>query len=235
MSPNRNILIIDSNESIRNTLKENFERDGFTVYGAYDEETTFYNLEHYRINLIVSEVLLESTDGVQLCKAIKENPKFNHIPYIILTSANDHMVEIKCLRNGADEFFVKRNVNRQELMLKIEILLERFTLYSYTKRNLHNDMVGSLEQLRLKRLLKMSVSLKLSGRLRVGSAMGSGEIVLKDGQIINAVYGSVEGLEAVFEMDRRKESVFTIDLVDVTIFNPNMDQSTETIISLLED
>lgn len=232
---NRSILLIDSNVSISKKLKENFERDDFEVHLAFDDEEAFQILETFRPGVIVSEVLLGSTDGLKLCKKIKEDSNYNSIPYIILTSANDSLMEIKSLRSGADEFFVKRNVTRQELMLKIEILLERSKPYNMVNRTLENHMVASSNAFTFKDMLRMLNKVNKSGRLQIFSPTSEGELILLDGAIKNCIYGNFEGLDAIFKIDLERHLVYTFDKKEIDAFNFNIDQSTDTIISLLEN
>lgn len=232
---NRKVLIIDSNTSILSRLKENFERDNFQAEIARGIQEAQHALKQDLPNVIITEILLDDGDALQLIKEIKDNPSYSHIPIIALTSANDHLIEIKCLRHGVDDFFVKRNVTRQELVLKIEILLERFSPYNFLKRHTQNQLQGKLEDISLKVLLKMLCHSKMTGKLFIASLVNEAHILIENGEIKSAVLGTAEGLDAIFKIDKMKSSIFTFDQIELSSIDTNVDQSVDTIISLLED
>jgi PleD family two-component response regulator len=230
----KQILIVDSNKTILEKLQANFIRDGFDANSATGEEEAKAFIATKHPDLIISEILLDDCDGIQFCKDIKDNPDLADIPLIVLTSANDHIVEIKCLRNGVDEFFVKRNITRQELMLKVQILIERYSMYNFLRRTNCYSLQGDLTTRRLKNLIKMLQVAKLTGRLHLANDYHEGEIVFMEGQIINSVLDTAEGIDAIFKLDKLKGCYFGFEEVPISSYNDTIDQNTETIISLLE-
>jgi DNA-binding response OmpR family regulator len=235
MDNRKHILIVDSNTTIREKLHENFIKDGFKASAASGEEEAKEILLRDRPDLILSEILLDDCDGVQFCKDIKDNPDFSNVPLVVLTSANDHVIEIKSLRNGADEFFVKRNITRQELMLKIQVLLERFSNYHFLKRSSCFTMQGSLEGSSLKKLIRMFHVARETGCLLLCNDYNEAELIFREGELINAVLGTNEGLDAIFKIDKLKDAFFGFDAKTLNSVNATIDQTTETILSLLED
>lgn len=231
----KHILIVDSNQSIREKLADNFTKDGFQATAASGEEEALTFIAKQTPDLILSEILLDDCDGVQFCKNIKNNPNLANIPLVVLTSANDHVIEIKSLRNGVDEFFVKRNITRQELMLKVQILLERFSMYNFIRRTNCFDFQGNLSTTTLKSLLRMLSLAKKTGQLHIANSYSEGTILFQNGDIVNAVLGVEEGLDAIFKIDKLTEAIFAFDSLYQGAINTTVDQPTETILSLLED
>jgi response regulator RpfG family c-di-GMP phosphodiesterase len=232
----RQILIIDSNTNVGSKLKENFERDGFNVELANGRDSAINFLNANRPHLILSEILLDDCDGVALLKEIKDNKTFTRIPYIVLTSANDSHIEIKCFRCGADEFFVKKNITRQELMLKIEVLLDKFSIYNQLERGFTQDLLGKLNRFNLKKLLKMIKATSFSGKCFLYSKYDDvAELLFDNGQLKNAILNNIEGIDVLFKIDKMKDAYFTLKADNIVAVNFNVDQSTDTIISLLDE
>ena len=60
-------------------------------------------------------------DGIEVLKIIRKDPKFNHVPVIMLTSSRDTHDLQECYDNGANSFVVKP-VNMQEFMKVVKEL-----------------------------------------------------------------------------------------------------------------
>lgn len=56
---------------------------------------------------VVTDLLMPDTDGISLCKKIKQNPETNHVPVIILTSETSEECEQQCIDDGVDYYLTK--------------------------------------------------------------------------------------------------------------------------------
>ena len=70
-------------------------------------------------DLILLDIIMPGTDGMQVLKTLKENPKFAHIPVIFLTSVEDSEVQLEGYINGVDDF-LQKPVAEKLLKLKIQ-------------------------------------------------------------------------------------------------------------------
>lgn len=75
-------------------------------------------LESENIGLIVSDVMMPKMDGYELCRQIKENIQFGHIPLILLTAKNSLESKVQDLENGA-EAYIKKPYS--PILLKVQI------------------------------------------------------------------------------------------------------------------
>jgi signal transduction histidine kinase/DNA-binding response OmpR family regulator/ligand-binding sensor domain-containing protein len=111
-----NILIVDDNNDFRSFLSTCL-KDDYHIYQASDGKEALSILSNTDIQLVISDVMMPVMDGMELCRRIKTDIKFSHVPVILLTarSAENHIVE--GLKEGADDYITKP--------FKIEILLLR--------------------------------------------------------------------------------------------------------------
>lgn len=103
---NESILIIDDNTEILELLSEILE-DTYTLFTAESGEIAQEILDSEIIHLIISDVMMPGIDGFELCKLLKSNVNYCHIPIILLTSKNTFNSQIEGLENGADAYIQK--------------------------------------------------------------------------------------------------------------------------------
>lgn len=102
------VLVVDDTWSNRKLLKAVLEHDGHSIIEAADGLDALNLLECEQVDAIVSDILMPRMDGYRFCHAVRNNARFNHLPFIICsstyTSAAD---ENLALRSGADFYFRK--------------------------------------------------------------------------------------------------------------------------------
>ncbi|MEO6070112.1 MAG: response regulator transcription factor [Chitinophagaceae bacterium] len=121
----RNILIVEDEKKIADTLKFGLEENGYLVEVAYDGSIGYKLFAAQPFNIVVLDVNLPGINGYELCKMIRaKNPT---VPIIMLTSMSALNDKIEGYDAGADDYMVKP-FEFKELVLKIRALLKR-TMY----------------------------------------------------------------------------------------------------------
>lgn len=64
-------------------------------------------LKEKNVDIILSDIMMPEMDGLELCKTIKNNIEYSHIPVVLLTPKNDLDSKIKGLTYGADAYIEK--------------------------------------------------------------------------------------------------------------------------------
>ena len=122
VSSGKRLLLVEDNEDFRDFLKGQLS-DEFQVYTASDGKEGLQVLEQVDVDVIISDIMMEGMDGLELCKAVKTNLATSHIPFILLTAKALADDEIRGLKVGADEYITKP-FHMQILRLRIRKLLE---------------------------------------------------------------------------------------------------------------
>lgn len=118
----RNILIVEDEQKIADTLKKGLSENGYTVEVAYDGKIGLRIFENYRFDLIVLDINLPGLNGYELCKIIRS--KNTQVPVIMLTALSSMNDKIEGYDAGADDYLIKPFEFR-ELLMKIRALLKR--------------------------------------------------------------------------------------------------------------
>jgi CheY-like chemotaxis protein len=152
-------------------------------------------------DLIISDVMMPLTDGIELCWMIRENSPIPMVPFIFLTSIADKEMEIKGFRAGADEYLVKP-VDRNVLLEKVDTLLRRVRrvkAMDKDKSNVVKGFEGNLRDLSVVELIQLLNLNQRNGTLFI-KGEETGKIAFVDGNIIHAIYGNITGKEAIYNI-----------------------------------
>ncbi|WP_291862608.1 ATP-binding protein, partial [Marinilabilia sp.] len=111
------LLIIEDNEDLRFYLKENLGAQ-YRVVEAADGDDGLEKARSVYPDIIISDIMMPGTDGVELCRSLKSESKTSHIPLILLTAKVSSEQEAEGLEAGADDYITKP-FNYEVLELKI--------------------------------------------------------------------------------------------------------------------
>jgi YesN/AraC family two-component response regulator len=77
------------------------------VVKAGNGKTAMRLIEANAVDLIISDVMMPEMDGFELCRAIKTNIQYSHIPFVLLTAKGNSEAEITGIETGADAYILK--------------------------------------------------------------------------------------------------------------------------------
>jgi len=115
------ILLVDDNEEILDFL-ERVLSSKYSILTAEDGLEAIRLLETEAVQLIISDVMMPVMDGFELCKIIKSNFEYSHIPVILLTAKNSIQSKIEGLELGADAY-IEKPFSKEHLQAQIASLL----------------------------------------------------------------------------------------------------------------
>lgn len=115
------LLIVDDNEEILDFLQRMLSSK-YTILKAEDGKEALKILETESVQLVVSDVMMPEMDGFELCKIIKSNFEYSHIPVILLTAKNTIQSKVEGLELGADAY-IEKPFSKEHLQAQIASLL----------------------------------------------------------------------------------------------------------------
>jgi two-component system response regulator MprA/two-component system response regulator TrcR len=122
MRPGTRILLVEDDRSIAGFVGSELEHLGFRVRCAYDGTSGLEEVERFRPELIILDIMLPKLDGIGMLKRLREAG--NMVPVIMLTARDTTLDKVHSLDHGADDY-VSKPFEIEELLARIRALLRR--------------------------------------------------------------------------------------------------------------
>jgi len=135
----RKILVVEDNQGIQMSLKDEFESDGYKVFIADNGGDGLAMAREQKPDLIILDLMLPVMDGYEVCKKLRMEE--NHTPIIMLTVKNKEIDKILGLELGADDYMTKP-FSVRELSARVKTIFRR--LGEYSTEN-HSYCIGETE------------------------------------------------------------------------------------------
>jgi len=116
------ILVIDDDESLRDTIGVMLEREGFRPVLAADGREGFEKALTLKPDLLLVDLRLPGMNGVEICKQLRAANV--RTPIIVLSAIGDEVDKVLLLEIGADDYVVKP-FGARELLARIRAVLRR--------------------------------------------------------------------------------------------------------------
>jgi len=117
----KKILIVDDEPDIVETLKFLVESEGFESITALDGEEALRKAKEEAPDIIILDVMLPKINGYKVCRLLKFDSKYKHMPILMVTARSQEEDKIIGEETGADEYITKP--------FDLDNLLEKIHLY----------------------------------------------------------------------------------------------------------
>ena len=118
------ILVIDDDDSLRDTIGLMLEQEGYRVHLAADGREGYERCLTLRPDLILVDLRLPGMSGVEICRQLRSDKV--QTPIIVLSAVGDEIDKVLLLEIGADDY-VTKPFGRRELLARIRAVLRRTT------------------------------------------------------------------------------------------------------------
>lgn len=119
------ILIVEDEKDIVESIEYNLKKEGFKVAKANDGLNGLRLAQEKLPALILLDLMLPGLDGLEVCRRLKKNPKTAAIPVIMLTAKGSETDKVVGLEVGADDYIVKP-FSLKELIARVKTILRRY-------------------------------------------------------------------------------------------------------------
>ena len=116
----KKILLIEDDSDLFSLLKYNLEKEGFATIGQQTGKGALELCRQSRPDLVLLDIMLPDSDGLDICKSIRRDPELAPLPVIFLTARGAETDRIVGLELGANDYVVKPFFVR-ELIARIKL------------------------------------------------------------------------------------------------------------------
>ena len=116
----KKIVLIEDDADLFALLKYNLEKEGFQLVGSQTGKGAIELARREKPDLILLDIMLPDSDGLDICKGIRNHSELAHVPVIFLTARASETDRIVGLELGANDYIVKPFFIR-ELIARIKI------------------------------------------------------------------------------------------------------------------
>ena len=116
------LLIVEDEESLRETLKLNLELEDYEVTTAETGTGAIKAVKQEYFDLIILDIMLPEIDGITVCENIRTQN--NDVPILFLSARNSTTDRIEGLKKGGDDYMTKP-FDLEELLIRVEKLITK--------------------------------------------------------------------------------------------------------------
>jgi DNA-binding response OmpR family regulator len=119
----KRILLVDDEKDLVETVTFRLEAMGYEVIPAYDGQEGLDKAKKQKPDLIILDLMLPKMDGYKVCRLLKFDEKYKHIPILMFTARAQEADKKTGQEVGADDYITKP-FEPQALLAKIKELLK---------------------------------------------------------------------------------------------------------------
>lgn len=116
------ILLVEDNHEMLLFVSRVLSND-YEVITAENGVKALEILDNVSVNLIISDIMMPQMDGFELCRAIKSDLNYSHVPIILLTAKTNLQSKIEAMDTGADAY-IEKPFSNEYLLASVANLLQ---------------------------------------------------------------------------------------------------------------
>jgi len=122
LEPGGHVLVVDDQPENLELVEELLGSAGYSVTLAPDGETALLRVAESEPDVVVLDVMMPRLDGFEVCRRLKGDVRWRHVPVVMLTALSDVSSKVRGLEVGADDF-LNKPVQRDELLTRVRALV----------------------------------------------------------------------------------------------------------------
>ncbi len=194
------LLLVDSDPRGARVLEVSLKKAGFSVTPARDAEDALSKMELSIPDLVLTDTRLAGAlNGFDLVRRLKDSPESANVPIVFLASDKAIEDKVRGLELGVEDYLTKPIFVR-ELLARVNLLLQKRSQENFASKTTsgRTRFSGSLEDMAAVDLLQTIEVSRKSGVARINHDDQTVTMWFRDGQVLDAVLGKLEGEEAIY-------------------------------------
>src|SRR6476619_4193215 len=123
MSETPVVYFIDDSSTMREVIKIAFRRENINVVACHDAVSAIDMMDQNVPDVVITDVIMPDKDGYEVCQTIKQHPKLNGTPVILMSGVVNRAVAEKAFSVKADEL-IRKPFQPQDLITRVKHLLK---------------------------------------------------------------------------------------------------------------
>ncbi|RFM30621.1 response regulator [Deminuibacter soli] len=119
------IVIAEDEPGMLMLLEQCLKNHGYTIYTASDGREALQLIEQQSPDLILTDIMMPFTSGLDLIGIVRSSTQFTHIPIIVLSAIEEESTVMQAFHLGADDF-VTKPFAPNELSIRVRRLLANY-------------------------------------------------------------------------------------------------------------
>ena len=125
MAPKR-ILVVEDTELLRRMYRDRLVQDGYEVADAPDGLAALGIIRDQHFDLILLDLIMPRMGGVQVLEAVKQDPRTQSIPVVVLTNLGEEATIEHAVALGAVDYLIKNETRPADVSDKVQLVLDAF-------------------------------------------------------------------------------------------------------------
>jgi len=207
----QSLLLVDGDTRSLRVLEVSLRKAGFVVTAASSVADALDKLELHAPDLIISETTFPEGDGFELRRRVRATPEWSEIPFIFLTAEAAIENKIRGLELGVDDYLTKP-IYIKEIVTRINILLQKRQRVRFEeRRDGRTRFAGRVQDMPVVDVIQTIEISRKSGVIQfVGERGRQAAIYFRDGRVIDAEAGALQGEDAVYRLLTWSEGEFEV-------------------------
>ena len=207
----QSLLLVDGDTRSLRVLEVSLRKAGFTVTPAGSVADALDKLELHTPDLILSETKFPADlDGFELRRRVRAVPDWAEIPFVFLTAETAIEHKIRGLELGVDDYLTKP-IYIKEIVTRINILLQKRQRAHFDERKDGVRFAGRVADMPVVDVIQTIEVSRKSGVIQfVADRSRTAAIYFRDGKVIDAEAGTLQGEDAVYRLLTWSEGEFEV-------------------------
>ena len=120
MSEVKKVLLVEDDATLRRSLEEYLKQSGFAIEIASDGEEALNNVNKYKPDVVLLDLVLPKMDGISFLKELRKDDSHVNLPVMILTNTDDIDSIGQSLDVGVTDYLIKHEWRLEDIVKKIK-------------------------------------------------------------------------------------------------------------------